>query len=729
MSHAFTGDGSEPTYTDQRRGDESSEGGEFNARLKVARSKFRQFLRDWRYEETFIYRDQLKDHYIAGTYSLEVDFVDVIHFDKDLSDNLQTEPGSFLPLFEQAAQEIVAEGMLPKPSIDKLNPIQIMLRNFQGRATRLRELDSKDISKLISIKGIAISTYKPQCKATKLVIQCTKCKSTQDLACPKGFGSAPIPRQCPTNSISDGQSEQCPMDPFVVLPDKSKFVDIQKLRLQEMPEDVPTGEMPRHISLSVERNLVNKVNAGARVEVIGIYSIFQAKDRSRDQKQSANVRFPYIRVIGLISTAADGTHTGDSVTPEEEEEFQRLARNPRIYPMLAESLAPAIYGHEDVKKSIISLMFGGTRKRLPSGSNLRGDINVLLLGDPSLGKSQLLKAVKDSAPIAVFTSGKGSSAAGLTAAVIRDAHGEFHLEGGAMVLADGGVVCIDEFDKMRDDDRVAIHEAMEQQTISIAKAGITTILNSRTSVLAAANPTFGRYDDLKKATENIDFETTILSRFDLIFILKDPHDAEYDARMALHVLAVHQQKVTETVQEAPIEREMFTKYIGYCRANCQPQLNQEAAELLRNHYVSFREEAKKRRDLHGMAAIPITVRQLEAIVRLSESFAKMELSREATPRHVQEAVRLFKVATMKAASSGETLLHSDNADFIKDTQAAERHLRRRLQIGSKWNYRRVLTEMTNKGMSEESSRQAIQNMTRRSEVVVQNQGRTVFRKK
>ena len=216
-----------------------------------------------------------------------------------------------------------------------------------------------------------------------------------------------------------------------------------------------------------------------------------------------------------------------------------MSKDPHIYDKIYKSIAPSIYGLDDIKKAVACLLFGGSPKKLPDGMRLRGDINVLLLGDPSTAKSQFLKFVERVAPISVYTSGKGSSAAGLTASVIKDPSGEFQLEGGAMVLADGGVVCIDEFDKMRPQDRVAIHEAMEQQTISIAKAGITTILNSRTSVLAAANPVFGRYDDLKHAAEQIDFQSTILSRFDCIFIVRDIRNEESDRRIAEHVVGLH----------------------------------------------------------------------------------------------------------------------------------------------------------------------------------------------
>merc|ERR1719230_1182748 len=251
---------------------------------------------------------------------------------------------------------------------------------------------------------------------------------------------------------------------------------------------------------------------------------------------------PYLRVVGLqVETEGSGRSSANlAFTQEDEESFRRLAAKPGVHETIAKSIAPSIFGSDDIKKSIACLLFGGSRKRLPDGLIRRGDINLLFLGDPGTAKSQLLKFVERVAPIAIYTSGKGSSAAGLTASVMRDhATKSFVVEGGAMVLADGGVVCIDEFDKMREDDRVAIHEAMEQQTISIAKAGITTVLNTRCSVLAAANPVFGTYDDLQSTAEQIDFQSTILSRFDMIFLVKDVRDPERDRMIARHVLELH----------------------------------------------------------------------------------------------------------------------------------------------------------------------------------------------
>jgi len=328
------------------------------------------------------------------------------------------------------------------------------------------------------------------------------------------------------------------------------------------------------------------------------------------------------------------------------------------------------------------LLFGGSRKQLPDGTSMRGDINVLLLGDPGTAKSQFLKFSEKAAPIAVYTSGKGSSAAGLTAAITKDANG-FSLEGGAMVLADGGIVCIDEFDKMDPKDRVAIHEAMEQQTISIAKAGITTMLNTRCSVLAAANPRFGTYDDLASTSEQMDFESTILSRFDMMFLVRDVRDPERDFNLARHLAGLHKGDVGQEAQ-GDISVSTLRKYLSFCRSQCEPRISNEASEVLANHYISIRKSMKEQKDAGQDSGIPITVRQLEAIVRISESLAKMELKDEVDIEHVEEALRLFTVSTLDSAnkdrgSLGDNLSEEDR-DMLKQ---AEEQIRRRVARGSR----------------------------------------------
>jgi len=431
----------------------------------------------------------------------------------------------------------------------------------------IRDLDALTISKLVRVPGIVIGASVLSSKATTLHIECRACHANKVLPIAGGFTGVSLPRTCDRQKMPG--EDQCPMDPYVVIHEKCQFVDQQIIKLQEAPDQVPVGELPRHVLISTDRYLANRVVPGSRCTVTGIFSIYQNKQSKGSSTTSAvAIRTPYIRAVGIHSDV-DHTAKGNAIFSEEEEqEFQEMSRRPDLYQVFASCIAPSIYGNGDIKKAIACLLMGGSKKILPDGMKLRGDINVLLLGDPGTAKSQLLKFVEKASPIAIYTSGKGSSAAGLTASVQRDhTTREFYLEGGAMVLADGGVVCIDEFDKMRDEDRVAIHEAMEQQTISIAKAGITTILNARTSVLAAANPIFGRYDDLKTPGENIDFQTTILSRFDMIFIVKDDHERGRDEKIAKHVMNLQMGgRGNEDQAEAEISVDKMKRYVSYCRS-------------------------------------------------------------------------------------------------------------------------------------------------------------------
>jgi DNA replication licensing factor MCM5 len=477
---------------------------------------------------------------------------------------------------------------------------------------------------------------------------------------------------------------------------------------------------------------------------MGIFSIY-SKGGKKDG--AVAIRNPYLRAVG-ITTDLDHTAKGNAMfTEEEEQEFLELSRREDLYEALARSIAPSIWGNLDIKKAIVCLLMGGSKKILPDGMKLRGDINVLLLGDPGTAKSQLLKFTEKVSPIAIYTSGKGSSAAGLTASVQRDQQTrEFYLEGGAMVLADGGVVCIDEFDKMRDEDRVAIHEAMEQQTISIAKAGITTILNSRTSVLAAANPIFGRYDDLKTPGENIDFQTTILSRFDMIFIVRDDHDRTRDENIARHVMGVHMggRGIEEQV-EAEVPLEKMKRYISYCRryvfyrtffkaeikltgqpSRCAPRLSPEAAEKLSSHFVSIRKQVHRAEmDANTRSSIPITVRQLEAIVRITESLAKLSLSPIATEAHVDEAIRLFLASTMDAVTQGEG---QGSKELMEEVSKIEDELKRRLPIGWSTSLATLRREFVDgRGYTEQALNRALVVLQRRDTIQIRSGGSQVYR--
>ena len=321
------------------------------------------------------------------------------------------------------------------------------------------------------------------------------------------------------------------------------------------------------------------------------------------------------------------------ISPQEEEKIFELARDPWVHRKILRSIAPSIYGYEYIKESIMYLLFGGVPKRLPD-ITIRGDMNLLLVGDPGTAKSQLLQYVAKVAPRGLYTSGRGSTAAGLTAAVLRERRGGMTLEAGALVLADKGVACIDEIDKMRPEDRVAIHEAMEQHTVSVAKGGIVATLNARTAILAAANPAFGRYDPYRTVAENITLPVTILSRFDLIFVLRDVPTKEIDAKMTEHILDLHRTGTPPV--EAPISPDLLRKYISYSRS-IKPALTEEALERLKDFYLTMRSAS----ETEG-TPIAITARQLESLVRVAEARARAALRKEILAEDAEASIAIMK---------------------------------------------------------------------------------------
>ncbi|KAG8970275.1 minichromosome maintenance protein 5 [Tulasnella sp. 425] len=693
--------------------------------------QLRNFLMNFQVGQRWVYREQLRSNLLLKLSQLDVDLEHVALYNQRLADAIQRRPGEIMPLFENAATQAARtilfplarsglaalaaasneDGTLPegfeksdivKAAEEAVTGVQVSIKTGMNMMP-FRELTADILSKLVRVPGIVISASVLSSRATRLHLQCRGCRSNKIIYPPLGLGGmgggkdGALPRICDAPA-TDGQKKDCPLDPYIILHDRCTFVDQQTIKLQEAPDMVPVGELPRHMMLWADRYLTNRVIPGSRIIATGIFSTFQAAKTKGSAANMPNLRTPYLRVLHIEDTGVGPGGTspfGVRFSAKEEEEFQELSRSENLYERFAASVAPSIYGSVDIKKAITCLLFGGSKKILPDGARLRGDINVLLLGDPGTAKSQLLKFVQKVAPIAVYTSGKGSSAAGLTASVQRDpVSREFFLEGGAMVLADGGVVCIDEFDKMRDEDRVAIHEAMEQQTISIAKAGITTVLNSRTSVLAAANPVFGRYDAERSPGENIDFQTTILSRFDMIFIIRDEHDEARDMTMAKHVMRVHMNRQDDNAEiEGEIDIEKMKRYIAYCKSKCAPRLSEEAMETLSSHFVSLRKEVQQvERDNDERSSIPMTVRQLEALIRISESLAKVTLSPTVQHHHVDEAIRLFKFSTMDAVTTGSNVEGLTRSQLREEMEKVEKEIRRRLPIGWSTSYQSLVKE-------------------------------------
>ncbi|VDK46097.1 unnamed protein product [Anisakis simplex] len=734
--------------------DVPDEGREIIAEYKNTTEQFRRFIREYTTGGFgMIYREQLKKNYNLGEYRLEISLNDLKNFDEEAAIKLRKYPSRFMPALEEAAKIVADEITQPRPEDEEeVHDIQVTL-TLDEYPSSIRRLKSEQVSQIVKISGIVVAASQVRAKATRVSLQCRTCRhAINNIELKPGLEGFSLPRKCAANQST--QLQRCPLDPYFIIPDKCRCVDYQMLKLQENPEDVPHGEMPRHMQLYCDRYLTDRVAPGNRITLIGVFSIKTAQKQKVTDKSLLGIRAPYIRVLGIqVGMSGPGHADQLSFTPEEERKFRELSKKPDAYQIIANSIAPSIYGSEDIKKAIACLLFSGSRKRLPDGLTRRGDINVLLLGDPGTAKSQLLKFVEKVAPIGVYTSGKGSSAAGLTASVIRDPQSRsFIMEGGAMVLADGGIVCIDEFDKMREDDRVAIHEAMEQQTISIAKAGITTTLNSRCAVLAAANSVYGRWDE-QKGNDNIDFMPTILSRFDMIFIVKDTHDVNRDTTLAKHVISVHvnasaNREHEEEVAEGELSLEFLKKYISYCRVTCAPRLSEKGGEKLIHSYVRLRnppvDVEQKRSDVNGIgcavqgnriaetrsrSAIPITIRQLEAIVRMSEALAKMELQPFATEKHVDEALRLFRVSTIEAAATGN-LTGIEGFTSPEDQEAFNRieaQLKKRFALGTHVSEYLIVQDFVGQNYPENLVKKVIQMCVRRGELQYRMQRKMLYR--
>ncbi|KAI9812035.1 MAG: hypothetical protein M1827_004927 [Pycnora praestabilis] len=574
----------------------------------------------------------------------------------------------------------------------------VELRTYKVRpfgldnSINLRELNPADMDKMVSIKGLVIRTTPiiPDMKEVQVYLD---------------RGKIAEPTRCPRRACDSPNSMQ-------IVHNRSKFADKQIIKLQETPDNVPDGQTPHSVSLVAYDELVDVCKAGDRVEVTGVFRCNPVRINPR-QRTIKSLFKTYVDVLHIqkvdkrrlgidVSTVEQELSeqiAGDieetrKVSQEEEQMIKDTAARPDVYELLSRSLAPSVYEMDDVKKGILLQLFGGTNKSFEKGGSpkYRGDINVLLCGDPSTSKSQILQYVHKIAPRGVYTSGKGSSAVGLTAYVTRDPESrQLVLESGALVLSDGGVCCIDEFDKMSDSTRSVLHEVMEQQTVSIAKAGIITTLNARTSILASANPIGSKYNINLPVPQNIDLPPTLLSRFDLVYLVLDRIDEASDRRLARHLVGMYLEDTPEnasTQEIMPIE--FLTSYISYARNNCQPRITEEASKELVRSYVEMRKLGEDVRAAERR--ITATTRQLESMIRLAEAHAKMRLSELVTADDVLEAVRLIKSALKQAATDSRTGL-IDMGLLTEGTSASERRRKQDLKNA----VLALLDEMTRQG--------------------------------
>ena len=682
--------------------------------------KFKNFLNNWNVEDQFIYREQLINNAQLHRHYLRVSLGDIKKYDEKLMKDIRFKPMTNLPLLERAVKDLYL-GYNPGAKYNQMPDFQLQLVS-EEHPRYLRELKSNQIGQIVHISGIIISAGSIQIKAKNVIMKCGSCKTEKKEDVEKGLNGFYLPAYC---DINKNTGDKCAPNPFVVLSEESEYIDMQVLKIQESPENLPTGEIPRTYRILCERFLVDQMIPGNRVGITGVYTLIE----NRTIKSTASTKMqkmPYIYVLGFQIDSMSSRKINPIFSEEQKDMFNKMAKSKNIYETISKSIAPNILGHPDIKKSIACMLFGGSSKCLPDNTKLRGDINILLYGDPSTAKSQFLKYVHQVAPISVYTSGKGSSAAGLTVAIIKDPTSrDFQLEGGAFILADGGVVCIDEFDKMRPQDRVAIHEAMEQQTISVAKAGITTVLNSRTSIIAAANPIFGTYQENKRISDQIDLQTTILSRFDCIFIVRDLKNKEMDRKMVDHILNMHASNGRKTSKDSPHQINELKNYIAYARNNCSPRLDERSAKLLQDIYVKQRDEIRKD-ETRGKNKIPLTVRQLEAIIRISESIAKMRLSKVVTKEDVYEARRLFEVSSLSAMKSG-SMGPENNPAIIELVQRIEQDVERVYGPKVTINAQQMKSNYENKYSDPGAVNLAISNLIRKGILTERKNGKYYYR--
>ncbi|MGD0202384.1 MAG: minichromosome maintenance protein MCM [Candidatus Bathyarchaeia archaeon] len=563
------------------------------------------------------YRQRIAQLAITGKGSVTIDFEELYGFDQALAEQLLNKPEEYLQHAGKGAYEqLRIEDAEYAEKIEKINARIVKLLGKE----QLRKLGSRQMAKLVMVEGIVVRATSVRPMVLQAAFKCKRC-GTMNMEEQTGqFLKAPAICQAP----------DCGRDgPFEFVQEESTFIDSQDLRLQEKPEDLPPGQLPRTLSVKlVGDDIVDVARPGDHVSIVGIVRAFAPSLMGMGKLRT------FILQLDANSAEVLGKEPETSPpTPEEEEKIHALSQDPWVHRKIMSSIAPSIFGYEHIKEAIMYLLFGGVAKSLPD-INIRGEMNALLIGDPGTAKSQLLQYVARIAPRGLYTSGRGTTAAGLTAAVVREKGGSMSLEAGALVLADKGIACIDEMDKMRPEDRVAIHEAMEQHTVSVAKGGIVATLNARTAVLAAANPSLGRYEPNRTVAENISLPVTILSRFDLIFVLRDVPNKEADEKMSHHILEIHRRGVSPV--EAPVDAELLRKYVGFAKG-IKPVLGTEALKRLSDFYLAMRAAS----ETEG-SPVAITARQLESLVRISEARARVALRKEVTGEDAEAAIVIMK---------------------------------------------------------------------------------------
>jgi replicative DNA helicase Mcm len=571
------------------------------------------------------YKKEVGDSLRKGSKVIYIDFMRLTEFSSKLSDEILANPEETLSLVELAIEE---SGLVSN--------VRIRLYNLPESAQlKIRNLRSKHLNELIVVEGIIrqASDVRPQIVNAKF--ECPSCGTVISvLQIEKKFRE---PSRCSCGRRGG----------FKLI--SKEMVDTQRLVVEESPESLSGGEQPKRLNVFVKEDLVEprmeeKTTPGSRIKVIGVLKEVPVPLPSG----GLSTRFELaIEVNNLIPM--EETFEELDISEDDEKKILELSKDPEVFNKLAGSITPSVWGYEEIKKSLVLQLFSGVKKIHLDGQKSRGDIHILLIGDPGVAKSVTLGFMAEISPKGRYVVGKSSSGAGLTATVVRDEYLRgWSLEAGAMVLANKGLVCIDELEKMDPQDRSSMHEAMEQQTITISKANVQATLRAETSVLAAANPKFGRFDPYQSVAQQIDLPPTLLNRFDVIFTLRDIPDKEKDRRIATHVLQEHIKEGKEMI----IPRELFRKYVAYAKQKVIPKITKEAAEEIENFYVELRNRPVSSES--ALRPIPISARQLQALIRMSEASAKLRLSEEVSVEDAKKSIELMKYYLTQVGYDQET---------------------------------------------------------------------------
>ena len=637
-----------------------------------------------------LYPELARSSILRQEWCVNVDCKNVYRYSSSLYRQLVLFPSQVIPIMDVAFNEMVqcllredrelsAIVSMMLSSVEDMPRFQV--RVFNLRETKvMRKLGPEDIDQLVSIRGMVVraSCVIPNMRAA--FFRCDVCNSTEEV-------EVDIRDRIAEPTVCSRCHSRMSMG---IVHNRCTFSDKQVLRLQETPESIPEGETPQTVTLFAFDSLVDAVKPGDRVKITGIFraepvrvkptqrsvrSLYRTfidvihyalSDPSKKSSSSSSLKGPLGSETNQFSYLNDDVNDDvnndviggdDDITEaqraENEARLRRIAEEggggEAVYERLTRSIAPNVWELDDIKKGLLCQLFGGTAKEFSSGQRFRGEINILLCGDPGTSKSQLLTFVHKIAPRGVYTSGKGSSAVGLTAYVSRDPDtNDAVLESGALVLSDRGICCIDEFDKMTEYTRAVLHEVMEQQTVSIAKSGIVCVLNARTAVLASANPRESRYNPHLSVVENLQLPPTLLSRFDLIYLVLDKPDEAFDRRLGAHLVSLF--SAAPPQPRDVIDLETLSAYIAYAKKVCHPRISDEAKELLVSGYVGMRMQGFT----GGRKTVAATPRQLESLIRTSEALARMKLQDTVTEVEVNEALRLVKCALQQAATDPVT---------------------------------------------------------------------------